>query len=221
MADTGRKEAWGMIGLSQTRANRTFSSGSNIGNNVNLLELSYNQTTKTVRSQTNVSLSFAGNFRPNPTGSVDNAQPGRFDLNVKRQIKITPKWQVLTRGLGVLSLDPLPDSQKLVLGGYSSIRGFAASEVNGDSGFLFSAESRHRINPTWQFYYYTDYGCTRAISKSVSNTLFSAGLGVGATLSSGSGISLDWAFPLNDHIVKDGRQGGRLWVNYVTPIGKL
>ncbi|MCE5199326.1 MAG: ShlB/FhaC/HecB family hemolysin secretion/activation protein [Armatimonadota bacterium] len=220
ITQTSRYKTWSVIGLSQVHAKRVWQqNGFSSHSDVSLLEISVNRSVKAAQSQTNVSLSFAGNFHRNPTGFVNNAQPGRFDLDIKHNIQFTPKWQVMFRGLGVFTRDPLLDSQKFVLGGYSSVRGFAASEVNGDGGFLLSAESFHKLGSASKFYYYTDYGYTRAKSPAVSNTLSGAGFGVSNTFSSGSTVSLDWAFPLNDHIVKDGRQDGRLWMSFSTPIG--
>lgn len=224
------KKTWIEAGGSRTTTRRTLSNnGFSDGNDVNLLELSINSKSIRPSHKMSTSLSFAGNFRSNSTGHVNNAQPGRFDLNASYQLQLTKKWEVMFRGLGVLSLDPLLDSQKLVLGGFSSVRGFAPSEVKGDDGVLLIAESHHCVsklkNSPLTFRWYADYGCVHKKKPNPGetrlNTLFSGGCGITIPIRPEMSISLDWAHPLNDHIVKDGRQHGRFWINFTTILPEI
>jgi hemolysin activation/secretion protein len=45
----------------------------------------------------------------------------------------------------------------------------------------------------------------------VSDYLLGVGVGVTMAIASRYNLSLDWAYPLNDHPARDGKDDGRVW----------
>ena len=90
---------------------------------------------------------FSTNFRRNEGGLRKDAEPARLDLWANHERWLRPGLSLYVLGIGVLSLDPLPPSQKVNLGGPVCVRGFPIGEAMGDQGYLVRAEVRQRLQP--------------------------------------------------------------------------
>jgi hemolysin activation/secretion protein len=144
---------------------------------------------------------------------VEGNQRLKWDLDVQHLQPLTPRLQLYLRAAGTWSPDPLVDTEKFSLGGPSSVRGFPSAEVRGDYGYFGNitlqalsalpfASLRSRV--------FIDAGETFSVDAPDAGSLASAGLGfdlIRAPLS----LRLDWAYPLGNRDISDGRDNGRLF----------
>ncbi|OHD74556.1 MAG: hypothetical protein A2177_08565 [Spirochaetes bacterium RBG_13_68_11] len=166
---------------------------------------------------------FSTNFRRNEGGLRQDAEPARLDVWANHEHWLRPGFSVYLLGIGVLSLDPLPPSQKVTLGGPVCVRGFPIGEVMGDQGYLLRAELRRRFQPHRELVVtprvtFDQGGVYRklpdpsaAADPDRKDTLPSAGAGLSAQVFRRLDLSVDWSHPLGDHPVRDGKTSGRFW----------
>ena len=166
---------------------------------------------------------FSTNFRRNEGGLRKDAEPARLDLWANHEHWLRPGLSVYVLGIGVLSLDPLPPSQKVNLGGPVCVRGFPIGEAMGDQGYLLRAELRQRFQAHANFVFtpratFDQGGVYRklpdpsaAADPDRKDTLPSAGAGLSLQLFRRLDLSVDWSHPLGDHPVRDQKTSGRFW----------
>lgn len=194
-------------------------------NDINLLELSmlYNKVHANNAIST-VSAVVSTNFRSNPEGVRNNAQKAKLIVDGNYLASLDNNWSVYLRGLIALTSDPLVDSEKFSIGGQGSVRGFPASEIRGDSGYVLTTELRRRFNLEGTLPGYVraffDHGrvfrkLPTAIEEQQEN-LSSIGFGVTIVPNKYFSIDMEVARPIDAHITSDGRDGGRAWINITT-----
>jgi len=108
------------------------------------LEYSHRKTTTATFAGMSV---VAGNARvltPTAEGQVRND----FSLLKMNLMKIwypNSKWTFILRGNGSAALTDLPQSQVFQIGGMATVRGTPEGMMNGESGYLMSAEARRLV----------------------------------------------------------------------------
>lgn len=93
-------------------------------------------------SVSNLSTQVASNLRHNASGTRQNAQRFRLEVDGNYLLPLDRKWDVYLRGAIMFSPDRLPDSEKYSIGGPGSVRAYRASELRGDSGGQATLEFR-------------------------------------------------------------------------------
>lgn len=180
--------------------------------------------TRPGKYQSNAFAQFTGNFRGNPDGTRNNAEPARLDIAGGHEQWFDEKNSIFVFGIGVLSKDPLLSSQKVTIGGPFCVRGFDVNEAQGDQGYLVKFELRHSMkvgksNAPLQFKAMLDHGGVyRKIpdpyfpSPFLEDHLLAGGVGANIKLADKYFMSAEWSHPLNDHAIRDGRINGRWWL---------
>ncbi|HUP92791.1 MAG TPA: ShlB/FhaC/HecB family hemolysin secretion/activation protein [Solimonas sp.] len=218
-------------GLARTRSNADVTSSRVSGTSITVLELgstythtyqnlAISQLVTTIASnfdqQTRADINDA--FLTLPNGKVLSADERlRLELDLQHLQPLPASFQLLGRLDGVYSPDPLADTEQFSLGGPNSVRGYPASEVRGDAGYLASLALQKSI----------DAGPVRLLARAFaeggqvfiqdadpgvddSTSLTAVGIGGDAAFSRVS-LKLDWAFPLDDRTVSDGRDDSRVF----------
>ncbi len=171
------------------------------------------------KATTNAFVQLSTNFRRSPHGSEPEGEAGRLDLVAGHERWFGRATSLFLFGIGVLSIDPLPLSQKVTIGGPFCVRGYNVNEAMGDQGFLVKTELRHRIPvtktvPVTVRVMVDDAQVFQKVAdpnKPKSDHLLSAGAGLTVPISSHYNLTADWAHRLNHHAVRDGKGGGRIW----------
>lgn len=96
-------------------------------------------------SVSNLSAQVASNLRTNSSGTRQDAQRFRLEIDGNYLLPLDRKWDVYLRGAWAYSPDRLPDSEKYSIGGPGSIRAYRASELRGDSGAQATLEFRRSL----------------------------------------------------------------------------
>ncbi|MBI1965788.1 MAG: ShlB/FhaC/HecB family hemolysin secretion/activation protein, partial [Betaproteobacteria bacterium] len=135
------------LGLRQTKLRQRALGVETSSTSINLLNagLTYSQIGEDA-AVTNAGAQLFTNFKGNPLGARQDAQPLKLELEASHLRGIARNWDLYVRGQYVYSPDPLADSEKVAFGGPGSVRGYRPSEVRGDGGVLFTTELRHPIN---------------------------------------------------------------------------
>lgn len=173
---------------------------------------------------TNAFVQFSTNFHRADDSPTSNGEAGRLDLVAGHERWFTPDLSLFLFGIAAFSIDPLPLSHKVTIGGPFCVRGYNVNEAIGDRGFLVKAELRRRfalpkIGPVTVRAMLDQAGVKRKVPDATgSDSDYLLGGGVGATMAMAGrfSLSLDWAFPLNDHPVRDGKDNGRVWFTITT-----
>lgn len=130
----------------------------------------------------------------------------------------TRQWTLYARAQGQWSPDPLIPSEKLFLGGYSTVRGYSSKDIPGDNGVFGSLEVRSPIvldmfsrlfgisnkvpADRLQFLAFLDAAYasqTDAMPGAIKNEgLVSVGLGLRLGVTSHTQFQFDYGFPLVD-----------------------
>ncbi len=215
----GRQQLTGSIGVSRSLSNADFSGIVFSQTSITLLEtaLAYSRTHDS-GAVTQVSTALSSNFQKQEiadfaNGDVDGKQRIKWELDLQHLMRLTTAFQLYLRLNGVYSPDPLSDPEKYSLGGPYSIRAFPASEIRGDSGFFETVELRHRRNlgsATLVTRLFVDGGRVYAVDAPDPDSLSDIGIG-GDLIWQPLRLKLDWAYPLNDRNVSDGRDSGRVF----------
>lgn len=176
------------------------------------------------RAASQLGFGMSSNFDRASNLELNNQENLREDQRFRAQLDVLhlhplPKQMEALIGLsGAWSPDPLADTQKFSLGGPGSVRGYPASEVRGDYGFLSSLTVRRpfALGPVSMFgSVFVDSGKVASHDTPepghLSQTLSSVGLGVEGRYKQFHG-KLDWAFPREDsHEVSDSRDDSRVF----------
>ncbi len=157
----------------------------------------------------------SGNFRDyemRSDGSHNAGQPLLLLIDGSYEQPFADNWSGYGRLMLAGGLDPLHDTQRISLGGPSSVRGFPTSQASGDEGGLITVEARRLFRSpagTGLFRAFVDAGEVRCddfacANGSFSETLSSAGVGVALLIAERYSVDLQWARRINDHLV-DGK----------------
>lgn len=168
---------------------------------------------------TNWMVQLSTNFQGADDSPTSNGEPGRLDLVAGHERWFTPDLSLFVFGIVALSMDPLPVSHKVTIGGPFCVRAYNVNEAMGDRGFLFKTELRRKVGvpkvgPLTVRAMLDQAGVQREVpDPEGADSDYLLGVGAGATLevSSHLHLSLDWAYPLNDHPMRDGKDHGRIW----------
>lgn len=142
---------------------------------------------------------------------VEGNQRFRWEADAQYLLQLTRSFQMYMRLNGAWSPDPLVDTEKYSLGGPGSVRGYPSSEVRGDQGYFGSLALQHRlpVGPvTLRSRVFVDGGEVFSVDAPDAGSLSSAGVGFDVILQPMI-FKLDWAYPLDDRDVSDGRDSGR------------
>ena len=205
---------------------------------INLLDVSVVMSqTHADHSLSNVSAVFWTNFRKRqndelavddagaPAGGGDrNRVRGKLRLDVNHLRAFYAGWSLYLRAAGVLSVDPLPDSEKFGIGGPADVRGFPTSEVRGDQGYSGTAELRKQFKiiagRDLLVRAFVDAGKVYRKDRLPlvlhSESLSSVGFGIAIAPFKKLQIDLNAAFPTNSRKASDGSNSSRFWANLST-----
>ncbi len=103
------------------------------------------------------------------TRPLSDAEYHYFQYSLQRLTKLPANFTWSVRGLYQMSDGNLQGSERLGLGGYSTVRGYDEREANGDEGFLVSTEIRtpplpilswfgSSVKDQFQVLWFADYG---------------------------------------------------------------
>lgn len=168
---------------------------------------------------TSATFTLSTNFQGNPSGLDQSAEAGKFEIDASHVRPLWGLWSLALNGTGVLSIDPLPDTERFRLGGPSSVRGYPSAEIAGDQGVFASIEARRdlviaKIIPA-QFRIFYDAGLVERkqplAGESPTSSLTSAGVGLTARVAKHYGLDLEIVRPIGAHRVSDGRDDVRVW----------
>ncbi len=183
-------------------------------------------------SYSTIGANLSTNFEGNPLNRTaqgqfrdleNNAQTAKLQLDLSHYRKLYRQLAWSTRFSGVASINPLVDLERFRIGGANSVRGFASSELAGDSGFLLSTELQHPVPfvtalPTLVkvFFdtgrvYHKNYNL-RAIAHQ-GESISGAGLGLQTSLYGKFFFDVAIAEPIGAHDTSDTDRGPRVWAN--------
>ncbi len=168
-------------------------------------------------SATSLSAQFFTNLRTNTSGTRQDAQRLKLELEGTHLRGITTNWDLYVRGLVVQSQETLADSEKFSLGGPGNVRGYRSSELRGDKGWLATVEMRRQIslfNTLGVVAVFYDAGVVKFQAPGLldgSTTLMSAGANVTFFPLRNVPVKLEFAVPVRNTIAGDGHNNGRLW----------
>jgi len=165
---------------------------------------------------------FQGNERDPVFRTLENNQQAaklQFDLSHYRGI-----WRQLSlfaRFTGVLTPDPLLDTEQFRLGGTASVRAYPSSEIAGDEGFFASGELQHpvRMLPGMQqqrLKAFVDTGRVyrknhNLLGVEQSESLSGVGVGFDALVFGRVTVDAMLAYPIGQHESSDDDDGVRFW----------
>ena len=164
-----------------------------------------------------------------PGGLNTAGRFGKFNLELQRVQYLDRSSQIQLSAQGQMASRNLPSAEKMVLGGPTGVRGYAAGEGAGDSGTLFSAEYRYLLPPAVSLLgepvslvTFADRGRVRINQSGApaggagSIDLASTGLGLIAGRSGNYLLSAWVAFGLSGSLQgsADGARRARLWVSF-------
>lgn len=212
---TRRDRLSGSVALSSTNSNADLSGLVFSATQITLLELaaSYSHTHQNLAA-TQLIAALATNFEKaefDPLATEgDDRQRLRLELDLQHLQPLRNRsLQLIYRLNGVYSPDALADTQQFSIGGPSSVRGYAASEARGDSGYLASLTLRQpfALGPvSLAGRLFADTGVVRLVDRGHGvddrSTLSSVGAGLDAAYAQLS-ATLDLSFPTDDRPVED------------------
>ncbi|MGD9603223.1 MAG: ShlB/FhaC/HecB family hemolysin secretion/activation protein [Gammaproteobacteria bacterium] len=159
---------------------------------------------------------------PGILGVENNAQTAKLQFDLSHYRPVFRQLSLLTRFTGVVSVDPLVDLERFRIGGPNSVRGYAAAEFAGDSGYFLSFELQHPIPfvtavPTLLKGFF-DTGTVHNKNHNLlgvkdSQSLSGAGVGLQTSLYQKIFIDLAVAQPIGAHDSSDTDRGARFWMN--------
>lgn len=162
---------------------------------------------------TNASLAVSGNGKKNPFGTRQDAQYAKLELDVNHLRAATRTWDLFLRGNAVFSRDALADTEKFSLGGPDSVRGYRASELRGDQGWLGTVELRRQfqaLNVPGVGHVFYDLGSAKAKGFGGSDTLQSWGLGASVFPHRHLRAKVEYSHAISDRRSQDGKRE-RVW----------
>lgn len=174
----------------------------------------YNNWVHEDSSSTNATVIVSGNGRKNPYGLRQDAQYGKLEIDANHLRAATRNWDFFLRGNFVVSRDALADTEKFALGGPSSVRGYRASELRGDWGWLATAELRRQFvagNIVGVVSVFGDAGSTKARGFGGTDQLRSLGAGITVFPHKHLRLKAEYARAVSDEPAADGKRD-RLWL---------
>ncbi len=162
---------------------------------------------------TNATLAVSGNGRKNPFGTRQDAQYAKLEVDVNHLRAASRTWDLFLRGHMVFSRDALADTEKFSLGGPDSVRGYRASELRGDQGWLATVELRRQfqaLNTPGVGHLFYDYGSAKAKGFGGSDSIQSWGFGVSVFPHRHLRAKVEYAHPISDRLAQDGKRE-RVW----------
>lgn len=218
-------------GVSRTYSNTDLSGAALPGTSITLLELgaTYNHLYSSA-AVTQLTTSLASNFDrqvradltpPAPPASQvlrgDQRLRAEVDLIHFQPLSAEKQMALVAHFDGVWSPDPLSDPSAFSIGGPQSIRGYPASEVRGDRGYVgqLTLQQRYLFASTQVTgRVFADSGKVYSIDptppQSKQASLTSLGLGADFDFNRIS-LKLDWSSPRDGHVASDGRNKGRVY----------
>jgi hemolysin activation/secretion protein len=166
-----------------------------------------------------LSTQFYSNFRTNTSGTRQDAERLKYEIDATHLRGITTNWDLYMRGLVSQSSEPLPDSEKFALGGTGNVRGYRSSELRGDKGWLATVELRRQVTlfgTLGVIAVFYDAGIVKFQAPGFldgSATLMSAGANVTFFPHRNLPIKLEFAVPVSNTIASDGHTNGRVWIS--------
>ncbi len=146
-------------------------------------------------------------------GATDDPSPGFADgvftsgLFQLQMIEFLPWYglRLQTRLDGQVASGQLLGLERFAVGGRATVRGYRENLLVKDEGFVASSELRVPLPTLWRLERFElgvfsdlGYGRNKRSGDRVSDTLWSAGLGLHARLTPGIRIALEWAKDLED-----------------------
>lgn len=195
------------IGWSYTDANADLTGLSISNTNIQLLNLGLSESHAWANgSISQLSSSLRSNFKGYSDSSCNTFQcrdeEARVELNLQHLQPLPYQMQVLTTFDGVFSPNALPDTEKLAIGGPTSIRGFAPSATRGDRGWYGQLTLRRSFTLGPVLVTPRGFGDTGEVwnldmdSSSPHDSLSSAGVGLDVTYRMLT-FRADWSEPLD------------------------
>jgi len=167
-------------------------------------------------SISNVSFTFASNFKTSTSVLTQTAEPLRIETDDNYLQPLDRNWDVYLRGNAVVSAYTLPDSEKFPIGGPGSVRAYRPAELRGDSGYQGTVEFHRQ-------FVFSGKAATATAFWDIGTVIFKAqgfsdgrqtlsGAGVGLTLYPGKDLTLkfEYAVPISSYHALDGERG-RFW----------
>jgi hemolysin activation/secretion protein len=168
---------------------------------------------------TQFNLSLHSNFRVR-SAKNPNGERLRAELDLQHLQPLFWGLQVLANADGVYTPDQLADTERMAIGGPTTVRGFPPSEVRGDRGYFGQLSLRRpvAIGPVSMVpRVFGDYGFVRQFNDlsqppaaDAHEALSSAGIGTDVSYRMFN-LRLDWSRPLDKTPVSDGRNQSRVY----------
>jgi outer membrane protein assembly factor BamA len=140
-----------------------------------------------------------------------NANFGKATLNLTRDQKLPGDWSLLLRAGGQVATGPLLFNEQFAVGGLNTVRGYFEGDSSGDAGWNTSADLRtpqvavrlpmaDTAAPAWfRGLVFVDYGQVYPLDRAGAvnrRELWSAGLGVSASLGNALDLKVTVGWPL-------------------------
>lgn len=164
-------------------------------------------------SSTNLSASVSGNGRKNPVGTRQDAQFGKLEIDANHLRAASKTWDLYLRGNFVVSRDALADTERFGIGGPDSVRGYRASELRGDRGWVGTMELRRQFvvgNIVGVGHVFGDAGSIKARGFGGTDQLRSIGAGVSVFPHRNLRAKVEYARAVSDQVASDGKKD-RVW----------
>ncbi|MFP5306643.1 MAG: ShlB/FhaC/HecB family hemolysin secretion/activation protein, partial [Gammaproteobacteria bacterium] len=212
-----RQRLVGSFGPSRTLSNADFSGLIFNQTEITLwkLGLAYTRTHANA-SVTQIGTAVSSNFQSLSiedlaASEVDSDQRLKWELDLQHLMQLSRAFQLYMHVNGAWSPDPLIDTEKYSLGGPTSVRGYPGAEIRGDQGYFASLSLQHSLPlgpATLRSRVFVDGGQVFSVDAPDAGSLSSIGLGFDVSLRPVL-FRLDWAYPLGNREVSDGRDSGR------------
>ncbi len=116
----------------------------------------------------------------------------KWNANLTRLQSLSPKNGLYLAFSGQWANDNLDASQKMSVGGPSTVRAYDMAALSGDTGYLATAELRHGLGTVWGGQWQAVAFVDTARVKINKNTLVA---GKNSATLSGAGVGINWAGP--------------------------
>jgi hemolysin activation/secretion protein len=155
----------------------------------------------------------------------------KVNYSASRQQTLTPSLSLLLSLQGQMATQVLDSSERMFIGGASSVRAYPVSELGGERGQVLSAEWRWRLNPSLVLSAFVDHGRVvdlpdTSSEKRTSLNLRGHGLSVSWVAPQGINTKLTWSHRTGTHpmpVVNTGTDGdgtrklNRFWLSASLP----
>lgn len=214
--------------ITNSQGSQTIESEQNIGQPIRRTEVNYapinmgfTYSDLTPRGSYSANLILSANTLGDPDDFAETAyttkaraQYGKAFLTLTHDRKVFKNWSLLLRGNGQAATGPLISNEQFAVGGLNSVRGYYEGDERGDAGWFASAELRTPLllteanvlsgpTPVWlRGSAFLDAGqrfiLDNAPGVDAERFLWSAGLGVSASLNQKVELKITLGVPLAD-----------------------